>query len=93
MNFSQDGYFFFSFFVSLFAYENNLFCPCCWEIGSLMDLNTGEMTSLSKDIIFSKKLRKKKEHFQVFVIQGIGFGRLKSSESCHEAMVNKPHCQ
>ena len=59
-----------------------------------MDLNTGEMIGLSKDIIFSKKLRKKKmEHFQVFVIQGTGFGRLKSSEFCHEAKVNKPHCQ
>lgn len=58
-----------------------------------MDLNTGEMTGLSKDIIFSKKLRKKKEHFQVFVIQGTGFGRLKNLESCHEAKVNKPHCQ
>ena len=49
--------FFFCLFVCLFAYENNLFCPC-WEIGSLMDLNTGEMTGLSKHIIFSKKLRK-----------------------------------
>ena len=58
MNFSQDEYFFFRFLLLLFAYENHLFCPC-WEIGSLMDLNTGEMTGLSKRIIFSKKLRRK----------------------------------
>ena len=58
-----------------------------------MDLNTGEMTGSNKDIVFSKKLRKKKkEHFQVFVIQGTGLGRLKSSD-CHEAKVNNPHCQ
>ena len=29
------------------------------------------------------------EHFQVFVIQGTGLGRLESPEPCHEAKVQQ----
>ena len=58
-----------------------------------MDLNTREMTGLSKDIISSKKLKgkkkKKKECLQVFALQGKGLGRLKSPESWHEAKVQQ----
>jgi len=43
-----------------------------------MDLDAREMTGLSKDIISSKKLRKKIEHLQVFSLQGKELVRLES---------------
>lgn len=54
MNFSQDGY-----FLVVFMKIVCFFC-CCWEMGGLMNINIGEMTGLSKDVISSKKNKKNK---------------------------------
>lgn len=49
-------------FSCFFVYENSLFCYyCCWEMGGLMNLNIGETTGLSKDVISSKKKKKKEK--------------------------------
>ena len=52
-----------------------------------MDVNSGEMTGLSKDIIFSNKLRKK--NGTLSSVCNSRLGRLESPESCHEAKVQQ----
>ena len=58
MNFSQDGYFL-VVFMKIVYFSCCCSC-CCWEIGGLMNMNIGEITGLSKDVISSKKNKKNK---------------------------------